>query len=78
MPKKSRVNASKISRGLFKAKPSIAEDWSYTTIPRHMLGEEKSIPPVRSDIGGIKVSEGEEFMTYDLWVRAQRKKRYRE
>ena len=75
MPKKSRVNASKISRGLFKAKPSIAEDWSYTTIPRHMLGEEKSIPPVRSDIGGIKVSEGEEFMTYDLWVRAQRKKR---
>ena len=65
MPKK-RQNATKLSRGLFKDKPKI-EPLSTLQAPDYMLGEVKELQPLRSDIGSIKVREGEEFMTYELW-----------
>lgn len=63
-------NPRRLSRKLFKDKPSITPVDTKKT-PKYLLGKEVKITPLRSDIKGITVREGEDFVTYDLWRKAK-------
>tara|TARA_R110002049_G_scaffold86046_1_gene218740 strand:- start:7585 stop:11853 length:4269 start_codon:yes stop_codon:yes gene_type:complete len=61
-------NPRRLSRKLFSSKPEIKpQDITGLNVPEFALGKEKSIRALRSDIKDIRVREGEDFLTYDLF-----------
>tara|TARA_Y100001938_G_scaffold145557_1_gene222481 strand:+ start:484 stop:4788 length:4305 start_codon:yes stop_codon:yes gene_type:complete len=63
-------NPRRLSRRLFKDKPSITPVDTGKT-PKYLLGKEVKRTPLRSDIKSITVREGEDFVTYPLWKRGR-------
>ena len=56
-------NPRRLSRQLFKDKPSITPVDVGNT-PKYLLGKEVKRTPIRSDIKSITIREGEDFVTY--------------
>ena len=67
----ARRPTTKLSRKLFSKAPEI-KPLPTGNVPSFALGKEKSITPLRSDIAGIRVKEGEDFLTFDLFKNAVR------
>ena len=70
----ARRPTTKLSRKLFSKAPEIKPLDTGNT-PSFALGKEKSLTPLRSDIAGIRVKEGEDFLTFDLFKNAVREGR---